>query len=281
MSLLDGTTLTQIGGTINVTAGGQLGAPYIVVNGGSVNVQGQESAMKVLDRGGSDIAYTQTGGAVTIDDGGYLGATYLDIQGGSVTIGPDALGMKGCDSGGSDITAPAATGASTGASSAAEALTTALAKATSGAASVSNASILSLGPAPAVVSIKGSYAQTATGTLQAELKDPTPPGAPSQLVVAGSAQLAGTLDIELLPDFAATPGATFDIASFKAFSGHFSSVVVRKRLPGGGATVLPRIAKSPAGESGAVLQLGTWNLGGGLHAKAFVTKRVVRFVVRN
>jgi hypothetical protein len=74
------------------------------------------------------------------------------------------------------------------------------------------------------LSINGSYTQTAPGKTEIDLGG-TVPGTYGQLNVTGLAQLAGELDVKVLPGFTPTVGETFDFLTYGSLSGAYDSVV--------------------------------------------------------
>ncbi|HEV3021975.1 MAG TPA: hypothetical protein VGX76_05890, partial [Pirellulales bacterium] len=75
-----------------------------------------------------------------------------------------------------------------------------------------------------VITVSGNYVQTAAGTLNVGFDDTGTAVSVDQLIVGGSATLAGTLDLSLLGGFKPSPGNTFTIVSFAFANGTFASV---------------------------------------------------------
>jgi hypothetical protein len=76
---------------------------------------------------------------------------------------------------------------------------------------VSNAGTLAPGAAtgPGVLTINGSYTQTATGTLSLNIGGPQAGTDYSQLVVTGLARLDGTLQVKMTNGYRPQPGDSF------------------------------------------------------------------------
>jgi hypothetical protein len=77
--------------------------------------------------------------------------------------------------------------------------------------------------APGVVTINGNYTQTATGTLAIQIAA-TDVASFNQLVVNGTANLDGTLDVMLLNGYMPNSGDSFVVMTFGAASGSFAAV---------------------------------------------------------
>lgn len=87
-------------------------------------------------------------------------------------------------------------------------------------ANLVNAGTVSPGTSPGLITVNGNYTQESTGALEIEL------GSPSydKLVVIGEADLAGTLNVTLLPDFTPQPGDSFTILTYGLHTGSFLTV---------------------------------------------------------
>jgi hypothetical protein len=87
-----------------------------------------------------------------------------------------------------------------------------------------NDGVVAPGDSVGALFIGGNYTQTAAGTLQIELAGTTPRTKYDQLLVTGSAALAGTLQVSLINGFTASAGMSFDILNWGSLSGTFSTV---------------------------------------------------------
>jgi outer membrane autotransporter protein len=77
--------------------------------------------------------------------------------------------------------------------------------------------------AAGLLTINGNYTQTSTGGLSIDLGG-TQAGKYDQLVVTGTATLAGTLNVNLIGGFIPSKGEDFHIMAFASESGTFSQV---------------------------------------------------------
>ncbi len=80
------------------------------------------------------------------------------------------------------------------------------------------------GTSPGIVNINGNYTQT--GTLQIELGGITPGTGYDQVVVSGTANLGGTLDVRQFGAFVSPPGATFQVVKAGTVNGTFTNTIV-------------------------------------------------------
>ena len=129
-------------------------------------------------------SWSQTAGSTTVDAGAVLGGTLLSIGGGTLA-GNGTIQAAVVNDG---VTSP---GGSPG--------------------------TLSLGPGQ-------SYQQAASGTLRIELGGHNPGTQYDQLVVGGSASLAGTLELPLINGFVPHPGDQFQILTCATQTGRFSQI---------------------------------------------------------
>jgi hypothetical protein len=128
--------------------------------------------------------WSQTLGSTTVDAGAVLGGSTLNVQGGIL----QGLGT---------IAAKVVNG---------------------GTVNPGNvAGILNIGPG-------AGYQQTAIGTLALEIGGGAPGSQYDQLVVGGSASLAGRLQLNLINGFAPKPGDRFEVLICSSQSGSFSTV---------------------------------------------------------
>jgi hypothetical protein len=87
-------------------------------------------------------------------------------------------------------------------------------------ASVVNGGVVAPGASAGTMTLNGSYTQQAGGTLRVELAS----GGFDVLAVAGAANLAGALDVQLLGGFTPMNGAEFAIVTAASVDGEFGSV---------------------------------------------------------
>lgn len=80
------------------------------------------------------------------------------------------------------------------------------------------------GTSPGIVNINGNYTQT--GTLQIELGGITPGTGYDQVVVSGTANLGGTLDVRQFGAFVSPPSATFQVVRAGTVNGTFTNTIV-------------------------------------------------------
>jgi Concanavalin A-like lectin/glucanases superfamily/Bacterial Ig-like domain (group 3)/MBG domain (YGX type) len=88
---------------------------------------------------------------------------------------------------------------------------------------LTNGGELDLGSAPGVLTVRGSYTQTTTGTLTLKIGGTAADPQADELNVLRNATLAGTLNLSLLNGFAPTAGQTFDVLNAATTSGNFAT----------------------------------------------------------
>ena len=127
-------------------------------------------------------------------------------------------------------------------------------------ASIVNGAIVSPGSSPGTLTVNGDYTQTASGELRMELGRATT-AEWDRLLIAGSATLAGSLNLTFLNPFAPSLVDAFPIVSYASHRGTFSSLT----QPG-----LPTaLALTPEYSTNA-LTLQVANLIGGPQTNSFV-----------
>ena len=89
------------------------------------------------------------------------------------------------------------------------------------------------GNSPAVVSFDGGFGVASTGTVQIELGGATPGSQHDQLVVAGDAQLGGTLELVLINGYTPTLGSTFTVLTSAGLNGTSFDTILGDALGGG------------------------------------------------
>ena len=198
-----GATLNNLAsGTLDIQTDAALGysnaSPMLVINNAgrflkSAGAQTSIIAAKLNNSGSIELkagtlqfqgAWSQTGGSTTVDSGTVLGGTLLSIGGG--TLAGNGIIKANVANGG--VTSP---GGSPG--------------------------TLSLGPGE-------NYQQGASGILRAELGGHNPGTQYDQLVVGGSASLAGTLELLLINGFVPQAGDQFRVLSCGSQTGQFSKI---------------------------------------------------------
>jgi len=89
---------------------------------------------------------------------------------------------------------------------------------------VTNSSVVSPGASPGLLTINGSYIQTASGVLAIELGGTNVGSEYDRLAVSGAAALAGTLAVTLIDPYLPSISNTFRVMSYGSFSGGFGTV---------------------------------------------------------
>ena len=87
--------------------------------------------------------------------------------------------------------------------------------------------------AAGLLTINGTYTQTASGTLDIDLGGTTAGSQYDQLAVSGTATLGGQLDVSLINSFQPALGNTFQVLTFASSSGNFgfyNGIVLGNRL---------------------------------------------------
>jgi hypothetical protein len=91
------------------------------------------------------------------------------------------------------------------------------------AAGVSNDGTLTIGPG-ATLTVTGDYTQWSAGTLDVQLGGTPASGQFGQLVVTGTANLDGTLQIDLVNGYTPNPGDSFTIVTYAMENGDFETL---------------------------------------------------------
>src|SRR5262249_11057691 len=89
---------------------------------------------------------------------------------------------------------------------------------------VFNSGFVLPGLSPGTLTIQGDYTQAPSRVLQMELAG-TAAGQFDRLVVSGTANLGGTLDVVLLDGFIPPAGASFPILQYGSYTGSFAATV--------------------------------------------------------
>jgi len=118
-----------------------------------------------------------------------------------------------------------------------------------GTSGVLNSGAVAPGNSPGVIFIDGNYEQTSAGTLEIEVGGLNPGTEHDQLVVTGSAFLAGRLDLPILSPYTPAPGHTINFLQAAGVNGSFEFITVPD-LPAVGVAV--QIGPPPAGAGAAV-----------------------------
>jgi uncharacterized repeat protein (TIGR01451 family) len=90
-----------------------------------------------------------------------------------------------------------------------------------GSVAVNNATV-SPGLSPGAITISGNYSQSPSSVLNIELGGTAPGTGYDQLIVTGSATLAGTVNVTLINGFTLSSGDVFDAVTYVSHSGTFS-----------------------------------------------------------
>ena len=77
---------------------------------------------------------------------------------------------------------------------------------------------------PGIMTVTGTYVQTATGELEIEWRGPDPGADHDQLVVTGAVTLDGSLRLLRFPGFVPVPGDSFEPIRYGSQIGAFSTV---------------------------------------------------------
>ena len=87
-----------------------------------------------------------------------------------------------------------------------------------------SAAIVSPGNSPGIFEVTGDYSQGDEATLQIEIGGTTLEEQYDQLMVGGTADLAGILDVQLIDDFQPGDGDSFSILEFGSVAGTFDQI---------------------------------------------------------
>ncbi len=257
---INGTIAANDGGTLivqgctNLANGTLTGGTWEASNNSTLRIIGAQiatNAASVLLSGSQSHIYSDTattnalaalsanavGGQVTVTGGANLVDTASLTNAGTVTLGPNSsLTVAGyTQTGGGTSLQGATLATSQPAGVNIEAGTF------SGPGSVqgdlTNAAALDLGTAVGTLNVTGDYTQTATGSMSVKLGGTAPGTQYDQVNVTGSANLDGTLDINLVNGFGPSAGQTFQVLSFADSLGSF--VTVNGLAPNNQATLQP------------------------------------------
>jgi uncharacterized protein (DUF2141 family) len=91
-------------------------------------------------------------------------------------------------------------------------------------ANLTNAGTVSPGSSPGTITVSGNYIQESPGTLSIELGGLTAGSDHDQLVISGSADLSGILEINLIDPFTPALNDTFTIMIFESSTGRFDEL---------------------------------------------------------
>jgi T5SS/PEP-CTERM-associated repeat protein len=84
--------------------------------------------------------------------------------------------------------------------------------------------------APGTLTVNADYTQMPNGTLFIELGGDLPGTGHDQLIVTGTAHLAGTLDVTVLTDFEPQIGQSFEILTAENITGTFDEIITNRDL---------------------------------------------------
>jgi hypothetical protein len=91
---------------------------------------------------------------------------------------------------------------------------------------------ISPGNSPGILTINGNYTQTASGVYDAEIAGLTPGLGYDQLLISGTADLDGKLDVGFLDNFTVDLGDSFVLMKYTSETGTYSMVELPKLGPG-------------------------------------------------
>ena len=127
--------------------------------------------------------------------------------------------------------------------------------------SVSNKGTVSPGLSPGILTVSGTYGQTASGHLAIQIGGATAGTGYDQLAVTGSGALAGTIDLSTINGFTPALGQTYNVATFGSRTGTFANITGRSAGSGRqyavSYTATKAIVTVVAGPAGPDLVVGT------------------------
>lgn len=88
---------------------------------------------------------------------------------------------------------------------------------------VSSSGTVSPGLSPGILTINGNYTQTAAGILNIDIGGTTPGTQYDRLAVSGTAEMNGTINVALVGAFVPSGGSTFDVITYSAHIGDFTT----------------------------------------------------------
>jgi hypothetical protein len=130
------------------------------------------------------------------------------------------------------------------------------------------------GAAATIIEFGGDVTFTADNTLQLQIGGPTAGAQFDQLSVAGSAALAGTLDVKLIGSFLPAAGQSFPLIEYDVHAGTFSTVILPD-LP------MPLEWSLDYGDTALVLSVGSTTMTGDLNMDGSVNRADVAILVGN
>jgi hypothetical protein len=213
---LAGTATWQDNGALNVSGGATLnvlaGGSFTIGNAKNVSGQGTITVAGTLTKSGSPGTTALTFGVAFNNNGGVV-----QVQTGTLSVGGDFIQNSG-----STTVAAGAALAANGTVNIAGGL---LAGSGMVSGKLSNGGIVSPGGAGStgILTVVGSYTQTASGTLNLEIGGTSAGTQYDQLQVMGAATFAGTLDLSILNNFVPNVGNSFAVVPFASHSGDFAS----------------------------------------------------------
>ncbi len=83
-----------------------------------------------------------------------------------------------------------------------------------------------------MLNVPGTFTQTSAGTLTPQIGGSSDSGAFGQLVATGAVTLGGTLDIDLVNNYAPTIGDSYAVVTYPSVTGTFAQI--NKLSPGPG-----------------------------------------------
>ena len=91
-------------------------------------------------------------------------------------------------------------------------------------ANVANDGAFAPGTSPGTITVSGNYTQTASGSINSELAGNTPGTGYDQLVVTGTANLDGTINVSFISGFTPADNDVFDLVTWGTHTGAFANV---------------------------------------------------------
>ncbi len=235
----DGGTLA-IQGATNLAGGALTGGTWEATNNSKLEIIGSQittNAAKIVLSGPSSHIYSDLGSTSALSTlAANASGAQLTITGGANITDTAALTNAGVVSLGLNSTLTVASYLQTGGGTSLQWGTLATAPHAginiqggmfSGPGSVqgdlTNAASLDLGIATGTLNVTGNFTQTPTGALTVALGGTSPSKQYDQVIVNGTANLGGTLDIKLVNGFGTAIGQTFTVLSFAGENGNFST----------------------------------------------------------
>jgi hypothetical protein len=201
------TLILMLGSTLVVNVPNAQAGLISILNGSTLNVQngsGLTTAGPVFNQGSLNV---QSGGTLSLGPGPDANGAALVQVDGTATIG-GTLFVRGTSISNGVVNLQGGTLKGSGVIAG---------------SLVVNGGVISPGNSPGTLAITSNFTQTVSGALRLELAGPAA-GQFDQLKVGGTAQLGGTLDLELVDGFIPALGARFPLLSCGNLTGTFDNV---------------------------------------------------------